>query len=489
MHRFGRTHDTQETYLRAILATVARETFAPARLVELIGATAGEKQHRAYNLCDGTRTQAEIAKELGLDQSNFSKTLTRWVEDGIVVRVGEKREARPLHVCPLPREPDEEGAEGVTDADGVAALATKLDTLIRLQAALAVRNMATQREKVVFLYAAGLGPTQIAALLGTTAKTVGVAMAKHRKPRSTKQLASALEIDGSAQVIQNALDHLAKHGLIVRLENDGQVKDGSRWVYVRDAQVRANRRLVERYADDPAAAKKVATKRRPTIEGSFSLSKPADRRAPARLRERHRRWQHARLKIMILVTNPSRAGPLQTMVEGRYIEEAIQASTKRDKVDRQYLLAPTLSSTMDALNRARPDVIHFSGHGGGEALLFDNDRAGENGGTVLDFETIARLIAATSASPKLMVLAACDTLIGVDRFIAEVPAVVAMAASIDDVTACEFSRRFYQSLCDGTTIAQALEQAKLLLKSKGFSDSDLPTLTVRDDAVSNRTLI
>jgi len=94
--------ELQHTFLRAILATVARQTFSPAKILEIMGTTAGEKQHRAFNLCDGTRTQADIAKELGLDQSNFSKTITRWIDEGIVIRVGEKRETRPLHVYPLP---------------------------------------------------------------------------------------------------------------------------------------------------------------------------------------------------------------------------------------------------------------------------------------------------------------------------------------------------------------------------------------------------
>ena len=94
--------ELQETFLRAILATVARQTFSPARIIEIIGPAAGEKQHRAFNLCDGNRTQADIAKELGLDPGNFSKSLNRWIDEGIVIRVGEKREARPLHVYPLP---------------------------------------------------------------------------------------------------------------------------------------------------------------------------------------------------------------------------------------------------------------------------------------------------------------------------------------------------------------------------------------------------
>lgn len=70
--------------------------------------------------------------------------------------------------------------------DDPTGLGAKLDTLIKLQAALAVRDMATQREKIVFLYSAGMGPSAIAALLGTTPKTVSVAMAKHKKAGSAK---------------------------------------------------------------------------------------------------------------------------------------------------------------------------------------------------------------------------------------------------------------------------------------------------------------
>jgi DNA-binding MarR family transcriptional regulator len=98
----GEAMESQSTFLRAILATVARQTFSPAKILEIMGSNASEKHFRAFNLCDGSRSQAEIAKELGLDSGNFSKTLNRWIDEGIVIRVGEKREARPLHVYPLP---------------------------------------------------------------------------------------------------------------------------------------------------------------------------------------------------------------------------------------------------------------------------------------------------------------------------------------------------------------------------------------------------
>jgi DNA-binding MarR family transcriptional regulator len=101
----------QETYLRAILATVARQTFPPAEILKIMGPNAGEKQFRAYNMCDGTRTQAEIAKELALDSGNFSKSLGRWIDAGIVIRVGEGRDVRPVHLYPLAESYTKKGAQ------------------------------------------------------------------------------------------------------------------------------------------------------------------------------------------------------------------------------------------------------------------------------------------------------------------------------------------------------------------------------------------
>ena len=94
---------SESAYLRAILATVARQTFPPEYLREIITrGGAGEKQVQAYNLCDGTRSQTEVSKLVGLDAGNFSKSIGRWVDAGIMIRVGEGRDLKPVHVYPLP---------------------------------------------------------------------------------------------------------------------------------------------------------------------------------------------------------------------------------------------------------------------------------------------------------------------------------------------------------------------------------------------------
>lgn len=311
------------------------------------------------------------------------------------------------------------------------------------------------------------------------------------KPRTKKQIAEALRVGGTAQVVQNALDELAKHHLIVRQANEGQVNDGSRWVYCKQPFVRANRDKIVRYADDPAAAKKIATKRTPRLPAGVSFvvrtgpSRPrggsAARTTPGR--------SGVQLKIALLVTNPDYRASLQTGIEARDIDAAVKLGGNPEKVDIKIFPAPTFDTLVDALNSYRPDILHFSGHGGGRSLVFDNVRAGEDGGTILDFGMVARLVESARYKPKLLVLAACDTSDGADQFLRVIPAVVAMKDSIGDEAACEFSSRFYRSLTSGASIRGSLSQAKDALLHKGYADADLPELIVASEAAANRSFI
>jgi DNA-binding MarR family transcriptional regulator len=91
---------TSDELLKAILATVARATFPAEELYKIVAPTAGsQRQLLAYNLCDGETPQATIGKKTQLDAGNLSRAITRWVEAGVVVRIGPDR--YPLHVYPL----------------------------------------------------------------------------------------------------------------------------------------------------------------------------------------------------------------------------------------------------------------------------------------------------------------------------------------------------------------------------------------------------
>lgn len=95
--------NTSETLLKAILATVARRTFPPRDLLNIISPNAaGQKQINAYNLCDGETPQSEVGKRVRLDKGNLSRSISRWVEAGIMVRIGPDK--HPMHLYRLPKE-------------------------------------------------------------------------------------------------------------------------------------------------------------------------------------------------------------------------------------------------------------------------------------------------------------------------------------------------------------------------------------------------
>jgi hypothetical protein len=92
--------NTTDTLLKGILATVGRTAFPPEALYKIVAPLAGStKQILAYNSCDGDTPQAEIGKKAKLDKGSLSRSIARWIEAGVVIRVGT--EGYPLHIYPL----------------------------------------------------------------------------------------------------------------------------------------------------------------------------------------------------------------------------------------------------------------------------------------------------------------------------------------------------------------------------------------------------
>ena len=101
--------NTTDALLKGILATVGRTAFPPEVLRKIVAPTKGSaKQILAYNLCNGETPQADIGKRAKLDRGNLSRTITKWVEAGIVIRIGA--DDHPLHLYPLPLKPEKETA-------------------------------------------------------------------------------------------------------------------------------------------------------------------------------------------------------------------------------------------------------------------------------------------------------------------------------------------------------------------------------------------
>lgn len=88
--------------LRCALQVIGQAAVPVDRLREVVGNK--NKQIRAFNLCDGTLNQREIARKSKLDPGNLSRTFARWRESGVLFVLGEGHAATFLHIYPLPPE-------------------------------------------------------------------------------------------------------------------------------------------------------------------------------------------------------------------------------------------------------------------------------------------------------------------------------------------------------------------------------------------------
>lgn len=90
-------------YLTAIIQISGRNVFPEDILMQIIAPPgSSEKQLKAYNMLDGTLTQTEVWGKLKIDPGNFSRTVSRWINLGVVFRIGEGKDQKLLHVYPLP---------------------------------------------------------------------------------------------------------------------------------------------------------------------------------------------------------------------------------------------------------------------------------------------------------------------------------------------------------------------------------------------------
>ena len=89
--------------LRCAIQVIGRIALPPDRVREIVGSGKKKfkKQLYAFNLCDGSRTLRDIARESELDKGNLSRTFTRWREHGIIFVLGKGRATTFLHIYPL----------------------------------------------------------------------------------------------------------------------------------------------------------------------------------------------------------------------------------------------------------------------------------------------------------------------------------------------------------------------------------------------------
>src|SRR5690606_3160381 len=114
--------------------------------------------------------------------------------------------------------------------------------------------------------------------------------------------------------------------------------------------------------------------------------------------------------------------------------------------------AATFQDLLDGLNDVRPHIVHFSGHGGGQAINLDNGELAAPDADVVGFELLVDALGATDQPPQLLVLNACDTLAGTEVILPAVPVVIGMTDDVPDMAAILFAQQFYAAIASGQSV-------------------------------------
>jgi len=318
---------------------------------------------------------------------------------------------------------------------------------------------------------------QLAKHLGTSQmrrKIFDVIYGRGTKPRSKKQImekAGIANIGTKAQQAQNELDYLARHHLIVKMENDGSVDDGSRNLYGKDETVRAVRSEIVKFADNPKAAAREPTKRRPVVSQV----------APLREIKKSDLKRRKKLTVLYLCATPEGESPLRVDLEAKRIQEHIRGSRYRDNVTVEYRPAADLDSLLNGLNDVSPQIVHFSGHSNEDGIALDTGKSGHQSVQGLTYDQLAQALAATDNPPEVVVLNSCKSSEARKHLIPGAKIVIAMRTSVTDHAATTFATRFYAAIASGQSVKAAFEQGKIAVSVGAIAEADTPELIYRRD--------
>lgn len=190
------------------------------------------------------------------------------------------------------------------------------------------------------------------------------------------------------------------------------------------------------------------------------------------------------MKVLALFANPRGTSSLRLGEEDRVLQECIRRSKNRDSIQLTIRHAVTVDDARRALLDDSYDVVHFSGHGTGTGLAFE-DSAGRL--YVPPRDALAELLKEFSPPLGCVLLNACYSTSQGSLTSLGLPFTIAMEGPVADDAAILFTGGFYDSLAAGKDVEFSFRQGVLALKLGSHPDSLVPRLIRQGETISHRT--
>jgi hypothetical protein len=180
--------------------------------------------------------------------------------------------------------------------------------------------------------------------------------------------------------------------------------------------------------------------------------------------------------ILFLAANPSGTDLRALDLEARSIGEELRRTGYRDRFEFVTWWAAEPLDLLRKLRELRPTVVHFSGRGGRDGLLFQPLKGGAR---VVPAGAIAEAFGVAGGSVRLVVLSACYGEAAAEALRAHVDCVIGTSGELHEVAARSFATGFYGALGDQASVATAYLHGKAAISLEGLADAERPQLRVR----------
>ena len=185
------------------------------------------------------------------------------------------------------------------------------------------------------------------------------------------------------------------------------------------------------------------------------------------------------IKVLFLAANPLDTTMLRLGEEVREIEKKIRGAEYRGAVELHSKWAVRPDDLLEYLNRFRPHIVHFSGHGEPAEELILEDNAGQ--AKTVSKKALISLFKTLKDNIRVVVLNACFSQPQAEAIAGQIDCAIGMKKAIGDRAAITFAASFYRAIGYGRSIQEAFEQGTTALLLEGISESNTPELFVRHD--------
>lgn len=187
-----------------------------------------------------------------------------------------------------------------------------------------------------------------------------------------------------------------------------------------------------------------------------------------------------RIRILMLAANPLSTSRLAIEEEARAIDQELRRARDRDTFELITCWAVRPADLLAHLNRYRPHIVHFSGHGARDGQLLLS--AGDGRDQPVSAAALAELFRVMRDDVRVVLLNACYTAAQAQAISQHIDFVLGTRSAIEDAAAAVFAPAFYSALGFGRTIPQAFEQARTALIVHGLPVHNAPELLARPGA-------